>query len=474
MMSRFVKDPWAHVVLFMAAAALLAGAILSRPAKTLVEFDQPFYVTMAYDLDRHGVLSNGIFVDIDSSEAVPQPGMFFGPVYPLLVFGVMQISPRFAEAVRCSVEADRGHRDENTCEPYETPVRVLHALLLALGVIAVANAARMIFASWSVFWACGALATAALATEADIFSFVMTESLTFCLYSVFALAMVLAWRSGRGLYFAEAGIALGLLCLTRLSFLVLFPLSIGLTLLCRRLIPTPRTKTVVAGLAVMTVTFAAPIGAWATRNAISVGKLGLSEEYGSAVLIERFAYDDMSLREFFQAFPFCTPGLGELAFDTVYGSDSMHRFVYHTPGSFFHIGRDERGRLVTEYGRLDPLIGGIVRTEMREHWWRHLLVSIPLAWCGMWPGWIVSLLLLPMFVLASLRATRQGYPLLLPYSASAVAMLGLHALIANHYTRYNLILIGPYAAGAAWCLLDLVPRLTAMWSVSQPATAPDG
>jgi hypothetical protein len=28
-------------------------------------------------------------------------------------------------------------------------------------------------------------------------------------------------------------------------------------------------------------------------------------------------------------------------------------------------------------------------------------------------------------------------------------MLGLHAAIGNHYTRYNLILIGPYAVGTA-------------------------
>jgi hypothetical protein len=34
-------------------------------------------------------------------------------------------------------------------------------------------------------------------------------------------------------------------------------------------------------------------------------------------------------------------------------------------------------------------------------------------------------------------------------------MLGLHALIANHYTRYNLILIGPLAAAGAWAALTM-------------------
>jgi 4-amino-4-deoxy-L-arabinose transferase-like glycosyltransferase len=130
----------------------------------------------------------------------------------------------------------------------------------------------------------------------------------------------------------------------------------------------------------------------------------------------------------------------------------MHRFVFHTAGSFFHMGRGRRDALVEEHGRLDPLIGGIVRDEMRANWWRHLMVSVPLAWCGMWAGWVVSLVLLPMFGWACWRAWRRSQPLLLLYAAPAVTMLGLHAVVANHYTRYNLILIGPYAVAAAWII----------------------
>ena len=174
----------------------------------------------------------------------------------------------------------------------------------------------------------------------------------------------------------------------------------------------------------MTLAFAAVVGAWSARNAVAVGKFGLTEEYGSAALIERFAYDDMTAREFFQAFAYCVPGIGDLGFDLVYGTDSMHRFVFHTPGSFFHAGRDRRDALEAEHGRLDPLIGGIIRDEMRANWWRYLLVSIPLAWCGMWAGWLASLVLIPLFACACVRAVRASQPLLLLYAAPAVAMLG--------------------------------------------------
>jgi hypothetical protein len=50
---------------------------------------------------------------------------------------------------------------------------------------------------------------------------------------------------------------------------------------------------------------------------------------------------------------------------------------------------------------------------------------------------------------------------LLFYAAPAIAMLGLHAAVANHYTRYNLILIGPFAVGAAWMIVRMSERFVA-------------
>ena len=101
---------------------------------------------------------------------------------------------------------------------------------------------------------------------------------------------------------------------------------------------------------------------------------------------------------------------------------------------------------------VDPADYAVVLDEMRANWWRHLLVSIPLGWCGMWVGWLWSLLLVPLFGWACVRAARQSQPLLLLYAAPAIVMLGLHAAVANQSTRYNLILIGPFSVGAAWII----------------------
>jgi 4-amino-4-deoxy-L-arabinose transferase-like glycosyltransferase len=441
-----------RIVLVAAAFVALAAAIMSRPPKWLSDFDQSFYLTIAYDIHRHGVFSNGIFDNTDSTREAPAPGMFFVPGYPLLVLAAMKMDSRFVLAVECSVDANHNKRNGTECEVYATPIHIIHAFLLALGVLAVALSGELIFGSARVFWLAGVLATGSLSVEADLFSFIMTESMTVSLYSIFTLFAVLAWKTSRIRYFALAGIFLGLLCLTRPSFVILIPVLLLLIVLNGRWLAHKTMRSVWSHLLAFAAACLVVIGPWTVRNHFSVGKWGLTEEYGSAVLIERFAYNDMTAWEFMLAFPYCTPGIGDIAFDQVDGKDSMHRFVYHTRDSFFHVGRGRRDTLVKEYGRLDPLIAGIVLDEMRTNWWRHLLVSIPLGWCGMWAGWLWSLPLVPLFGWACVRAARRSQPLLLLYAAPALVMLGLHAAVANHYTRYNLILIGPFSVGAAWII----------------------
>jgi uncharacterized membrane protein len=367
-MSDTVSQNVFRIILLAAAFVFLTAAIMSRPPKSLRDFDQLSYLTIAYDLDRHGIFSNGVFDQTDSTRTAPAAGMFFGPGYPVLVLAAMKLDSHFAKVVACSVEANRDNNESAECEAYATPIHILHAFLLALGVLAIAQSGALIFGSARVFWLAGVLATGSLSAEADLFSFIMTESMTVSLYSIFALFAVLAWKAERIRYFALAGIFLGLLCLTRPSFVVVIPVVLVLIVLNGRWRAHKKSTSWWTHLLVFATACFVVIGPWIVRNHVSVGKWGLTEEYGSAVLIERFAYNDITAWEITLAFPYC--------------KDSMHRFVYHTRDSFFHVGRGRRDTLVKEYGRLDPIIAGIVRDEMSTNWWRHLLVSIPLGWCG--------------------------------------------------------------------------------------------
>jgi hypothetical protein len=449
--------------------AVLSAAIVLRPPKWLTHFDQGFYITVAYDLTHHGIFSNGVFDDVNSTIEAPPPGRFFGPVYPWLIVVATKLDPRFAAALDCAVEADHKLRAGAECEVYARTMHIMHAAFLAAGVLAIARAAELIFSSSVVFWLAAILATAALAADAELFSYVMTGSVTFSLYSVAALALLLALQAPRLRWLLAAGCLFGLLALTRASFVVLAPVVAGLIagngLWRLRAGWRPVSKHLLA----FAIAWLMIVGPWLVRNAVSVGSWGMTEEYGSATLIERFAFNDMTAREFVLAFPYCLPEIGEPMIDLAFGPQAMERFVYDTPKSFFHVGRLDRDKLVEAHGRLDPLIGERFGDEMRDRWWRHLLVSVPLGWCGMWVGGLLGLALVPLFACATVLAVRRSKPLFLLYATPALVMLALHAAVANHYTRYNLILIGPFCAGAAWIICRFASSLVARNRIARSA-----
>ena len=310
----------ARVVFAVAVFAVLVVAITSRPAKRLLDFDQSFYLTIAYDLDRHGVFSNGVFDDVDSTASRPPPGMFFSPLYPWLVFGVMQLDSRFASAVTCAIEANHKKRDLATCEIYARPMLIVHALFLTLGIIAIALTAEIIFAGARVFFLSGALATIGAAGEAELFSNVMTESVWFSLYSLTMLAFVAALNSLRTRTFFLAGLLLGLLCLTRTSFLVLAPVLLGIMFVHIRWFAREAPRPWFAHAAAFSAACLILIVPWVARNYVSIGKAAVTEEYGSVTLVERFAFNDMTVREFLLAFPYCVPKIGPAAVERLFGA----------------------------------------------------------------------------------------------------------------------------------------------------------
>jgi hypothetical protein len=385
--------------------------------------------------------------------------MFFGPLYPALVAGVMQISSRFDAAVDCNVQANHGKRDFSSCEIYARPMLLVHAALLAGAVLAIGLAGEMLFRRRSVFIGAAALATAGSAFEAELFSFLMTESVTVALYSIAALFALRAWTHGRKIVWVVTGVLLGLLCLARTSYLVIVPVFVGLGVTAAWSRREESQRKLCKGLALYAIAFALVVTPWLVRNANSVGKLGFTEEYGSAAIIERFAYNRMTLAEGLLAFPYCVPAVGPPFVAALAGPDAMARFDWRQKGGFFDSGRSQRVELTKQHGQLDPVVGTIASAELRQRGLAYVLSSVPLAWCGLWvaPPW--SLVVVPIFAVALVLAVRRRRWEYLLYSTPSFVMVALHAAVANHYSRYNLILIGPAAAGAAWLAAQLVSRV---------------
>ncbi len=154
-MGRRLTFPGGRVAFALCVFVVLATAIWTRTPKWLGDFDQSFYLTIAYDMERYGVFSNGVFDDVDSTVAKPPPGTFFAPIYPTLLYAVGKIDQRFGRATACVVEYNYKRRDGSECEVYARPINLLHALFLTLGVLAIARAAELIRPGDISFYSCG-------------------------------------------------------------------------------------------------------------------------------------------------------------------------------------------------------------------------------------------------------------------------------------------------------------------------------
>ncbi|MFL9827682.1 hypothetical protein [Rhodoplanes sp. SY1] len=439
--------------------AVLAAAITSRPAKRLVDFDQIFYVTMAHDLVHHGVFANGIFDQVAGSRAPPPPGMFFAPFYPLTLAGMMRLDPGLARSIDCAVAADERRQDLGGCPIDVRSMLLLHALLLAAAALAIGRTGEIATGDGRVFYGAAALATSGFVAEADLLSFLMTESLSIATFSLYGLALVAALARWRLADFLALGLALGLACLTRPTFLILAPVTLVMIAVTGRWFAGPERRALLRPGLAFAAALAVMLTPWLVRNAVSVGKLGFTEEYGSVALIERFAFNAMTPREYVWAFPACVPVVGPPLVAALAGPDATARFQWDAPGSFFETGRARRNALIAAHGRLDPVIGAITRDAMADGgWWRHLAVSVPLAWCGLWVAGLFAFVVLPIAAIGLVRAARRGRPLVIAYTVPALILVGVHGVLANHYPRYNLGLIGPMAVAAAWLVSDGLAR----------------
>jgi hypothetical protein len=74
------------LVLAISLILFVCGFLWSRaPLRSLAEYDQPFYVGIAYDLRNWGRFTDGFLFAGSDAEKPRPPGMRFAPLYPALV-----------------------------------------------------------------------------------------------------------------------------------------------------------------------------------------------------------------------------------------------------------------------------------------------------------------------------------------------------------------------------------------------------
>jgi 4-amino-4-deoxy-L-arabinose transferase-like glycosyltransferase len=413
-------------------------------------FDQIFYIGIGYDLAHHGQFTNGFMYDdpADPNPAVVTrpPGMRFTPLYPALVAAASWADPAFGRAMACEVQ-NRGLNP--ACPRGAGLIRAGQFLLLAGIYWLIWWCGGVVLRGQAGGWASLALALLTAPELLNYANYVMTEITALALYMA-ALAGVLKAGQGRhaARWMVAAGICAGLAALTRPAFFDLL-LVAGVVGIIVALWVRPRARRFGLAAAFLAAGLLT-ISPWIARNVVVLGTPALTQGYGAHVLNERIAFDEMTWPEYGKSFICWLPD-GNAEGDVLFGPNACRRFQWNdSPDNFYAIGNGPlMKQSLAASGGWPNMFGYLMRTYILAHPIKHFLVTLPLALRGAWISNYWGLLLMPICLARTILALWRRDSAFLVLALPAWFMLLFAAAISVNQTRYNLMLIAPFAIAGA-------------------------
>ena len=433
-------------------ALALAVCLVVVLTQTLVpEFRRPVADAIGYAHSVVGVVDAVAAPDRAVNDAL---GGYLNPVYPLFVAGMALIDDSLLSTLHCLIDT------KAACDLSGlTSLFVVQGGMAAFTVFFLFMAVRALAGDSRVAWLALAIV---LATK--IFSGYASQLLTEC--TAFFFVFLFNWLFARALIVKKpgcptlvfAGVALGLLILTRPSYQYVVPFSVLVLFLWRTFGMRDGVRSgLVVGLA-MGAAAGAVVFPWALRNFMEMGQWTLGTG-GSRVLVERLAYNTMTWPEWAVSFIYWLPDFGDNLARSLFVEDLWKRLTWYEPGSFYMMGRGDFFRTVYgEVAKQEP--GNGLAFLVREYVWgdlgKHLAVSVSLAFRGQWVGNYVSFvgfILLP-FALRILHARGRAGPFIV-YCLPSYFILGFYAFVSVNVVRYNEPLVAIFALSIAVVVVRL-------------------
>lgn len=437
--------PW-----LLALALALAGLLMQAPParrQNLGNTDQPRYLSIAHDLLAAGYFTDGR--EAATATTAAGPGLAVAPLYPALLAGLGALDPTLQAAERCVAQA----ADLPAVRACPPALGLLIPVQVALTVATLLLTWRLALAVTgcpSAGWA--ALLFSAFGTgQYAAYAFTaMTEAVVTPLLALLLLAAVRVVQNGRAAWAAAGGAALGLAALTRPEFelLALAALAGGLGLL-----PGPATRRVGWLLLLLGAVAEALTLPWRLRNASLFGTPAITAGYSGFILAQRVAYQAMNWREWCASWFHALPAFGPALARWLFGSAAVARLGWEErPDTFYMVGNTA---MVEELRRLVPDPAAQVSYLLRRYvlpdpiWFA--LVSLALAWKGLWVRKFVGLPGVPLLARLCVRAWRERRWPTLAMAAPPVLMALFYGAVSVGTPRYNLDLVPCYAVatGAA-------------------------
>lgn len=205
-------------------------------------------------------------------------------------------------------------------------------------------------------------------------------------------------------YFALLGAALGLLVLTRASFMY-FIVFLWVFLILLGIAGVFERRKLLIKIIILTTIYFALVGSWMVRNYVHFGSFYITGR-GGVVLLIRAYYNMMNTKEYLGSFLYWTPDqyvektlveryFGENADLKAGALERLNRDNHQT--GYYRLARAVRGELMKvhrapeESPAVDKQLRSIARRKILAHPFRHILTTSTFAWRGLFveTGYIV-------------------------------------------------------------------------------------
>jgi hypothetical protein len=447
------RPAWIWISVTAAFVVSLAGigiSVAGKPDRGPVA-DELYYVGVAYYLNEHGVYAGEFDMAFTQT---PVPGRVVGPAYPVFIHLLSGLDPSLRKSIACHVrywESGTAHcpSDFRTLIAANVAVQAFGAACVFIMALALAGSLAVAWCSLVLFLVSG---------EPGYYAATyLTENLAFpATFAFLACAAVALTRGSLAVAFG-AGCAMAAATLSRPAYLYAL-------LFCLLMIPvlfaagarTPfRRPAAQAGLFLLGGLL--PLLPWVVRNLINFGDPALTAEYGGWVLAPRVAYNAMSWKEWAVAWVYWIPSAGPDIAARMFPPELYERLGWGA-GTYFRIGSTGFTReTLAAAGGPEGHVSYLVRNHVLDDPLKHIAVTLPLAWRGIWVGHYLSLAgilcLLPCLCIARRRG--RFAPVVITFAPIAF-MVMFHALISANLGRYNTSLIALYAFSVAWTVLVCV------------------
>lgn len=417
--------------------------------------DSLSYLSVAQDFADTGVLTDGNFKGISPYEGEQGQGMFFAPLYPALAGLAMKFDPVLQETVRCHL-TQKNHAE---CLDDFGLLRAVHIILAVMAVFFVWLSAYVVTHSFRIAWIAMGLSFLAEA-YAYYTAQAMTEVLLFPIFTAFCFFGVAAWRYKKTALWFLCGLLLGLCALTRPSFVYLFYASIPAMIMWFTFNKNIMPKTKVFWVLMFVIGYSVIVGPWVARNGLAIGQYAISKGYASFTLVQRTSFNQMNWQEWGASFIYSLPDFGDSLAVKLFPKEAYERLDYDTQDGFYQQGNGAyRDQVLGKAGSKENELSYIVKNEVIGNAYKHIMVTISLAWRGMWVSKYWGLIAIPIFFSVFIFALHRGWTEFILFALPPWFMLGFHAFTSVNVVRYNLILIPCLAIAVAFLLNVLLSSI---------------